>query len=125
MKYIIGLDIGITSVGYATMMLGGDDEPCRILRMGSRIFEAAEHPKDGSSLAALRRVNRGMRRRLRRKRFRKERIRSLIIESGIMTAEEIDGIYNTKQDLSDIYLQAIFNIIGILWSILLMLYKKK
>ena len=103
MKYIIGLDIGITSVGYATMMLGGDDEPCRILRMGSRIFEAAEHPKDGSSLAALRRVNRGMRRRLRRKRFRKERIRSLIIESGIMTAEEIDGIYNTKQDLSDIY----------------------
>lgn len=52
MKYIIGLDIGITSVGYAVMMMNDDDEPCRIMKMGSRIFEAAEHPKDGSSLAA-------------------------------------------------------------------------
>ena len=77
MKYIIGLDIGITSVGFSTMMLDEKDEPCRILRMGSRIFEAAEHPKDGSSLAAPRRENRSMRRRLRRKRHRKERIRSL------------------------------------------------
>ena len=103
MKYIIGLDMGITSVGFATMMLGEKDEPCRILRMGSRIFDAAENPKDGSSLAAPRRENRGMRRRLRRKRFRKEQIRNLIIEYGIMTEDEINGIYNSKIDLSDIY----------------------
>ena len=38
MKYIIGLDMGITSVGFATMLLDEKDEPCRILRMGSRIF---------------------------------------------------------------------------------------
>ena len=103
MKYIIGLDIGITSVGYAALMLNEKDEPCRILKMGSRIFDAAEHPKDGSSLAAPRRINRGMRRRLRRKRFRKERIRALIVEKNIMTADEIDRIYNSRKELSDIY----------------------
>lgn len=103
MKYIIGLDIGITSVGYSVMMMNDDDEPCRIMKMGSRIFEAAEHPKDGSSLAAPRRVNRGMRRRLRRKRFRKEQIRNLIIEKSIMSSDEIDNIYTSKKPLSDIY----------------------
>lgn len=103
MKYIIGLDMGIASVGFATMMLDEKDEPCRILRMGSRVFEAAEHPKDGSSLAAPRRENRSMRRRLRRKRHRKERIRSLIVDNGIMTLEKIDGIYDAKNPLTDIY----------------------
>lgn len=103
MKYIIGLDMGIASVGFATMMLDEKDEPCRILRMGSRVFEAAEHPKDGSSLAAPRRENRSMRRRLRRKRHRKERIRSLIVDNGIMTLEKIDGIYVAKNPLTDIY----------------------
>lgn len=103
MKYIIGLDMGITSVGFSTMMLDEKDEPCRILRMGSRIFEAAEHPKDGSSLAAPRRENRSMRRRLRRKRHRKERIKSLIVNNGVMTAEQIDSIYDANNQLSDIY----------------------
>lgn len=103
MKYIIGLDIGITSVGFATMMLDEKDEPCRILQMGSRIFEAAENPNDGSSLAAPRRENRSMRRRLRRKRHRKERVRALIINTGIMTAKQINEIYESKNQLTDIY----------------------
>ena len=89
--------------GDVTIMLDDKDEPCRILRLGSRIFEAAEHPKDGSSLAAPRRINRGMRRRLRRKRFRKERIRNLIIDNGIMSAEQIDEIFNCGKELTDIY----------------------
>lgn len=103
MKYIIGLDMGITSVGFATLMLDEKDEPCRILRMGSRIFEAAENPKDGSSLATPRRENRSMRRRLRRRRHRKERIKALIINNGIMTATQIDEIYESKNQLTDIY----------------------
>ena len=95
--------MGIASVGYATLLLDDKEQPCRILKMNSRIFEAAEHPKDGSSLAAPRRINRGMRRRLRRRRFRKEQIRDLIAEKGIMTTEEIDEIYNSGKELSDIY----------------------
>ena len=84
MKYAVGLDIGISSVGYAVMMLDETDTPSAILKMGSRIFDAAENPKDGSSLAAPRRNNRGMRRRLRRKRFRKEQIKDLIVKNGII-----------------------------------------
>ena len=103
MKYIIGLDMGISSVGFATMMLNEKDEPCRIMHMGSRIFEAAEHPKDGSSLAAPRRENRSMRRRLRRKCHRKERIKNLIVSNNLLTADEIDTIYNSGKDLTDIY----------------------
>ena len=103
MKYSIGLDIGITSVGYAVMLLDDNDEPFKIHKMGSRIFDIAENPKDGSPLAEPRRINRGMRRRLRRKRFRKERIRQLIEATGIMTQSEIDEIYSSKRELSDIY----------------------
>ena len=103
MKYSIGLDIGITSIGYAVMLLDGNDQPCRIMKMGSRIFDAAENPKDGSSLAAPRRENRGMRRRLRRKRFRKERIKALIESSGIMNKEEMGNIYLSNTELPDIY----------------------
>lgn len=103
MNYIIGLDIGITSVGYAVLMLNDNDIPCRILKMGSRIFEIAENPKDGSSLAAPRRINRGMRRRLRRRRFRKGQIRNLIIQNNIMTNDEIISIYNSGKELTDIY----------------------
>ena len=103
MNYSIGLDIGITSIGYAVMLLDGNDQPCRIMKMGSRIFDAAENPKDGSSLAAPRRENRAMRRRLRRKRFRKERIKALIENSGIMNKEEIENIYQSNAELPDIY----------------------
>ena len=54
-------------------------------------------------MAEPRRINRGMRRRLRRKRFCKERIRQLIEATGIMTQSEIDEIYSSKRELSDIY----------------------
>lgn len=66
MKYGIGLDCGIASVGYAVMQLDENDDPCRIIRLGSRVFNKAENPQDGASLAAPRREARGMRRRIRR-----------------------------------------------------------
>lgn len=103
MGYIMGIDMGIASTGFAAMLLDSNDEPCRILRMNSRIFEAAENSNDGSSLAAPRRINRGMRRRLRRKRFRKEQIRELIVSKGIMSAAEINSIYDSGKELPDIY----------------------
>lgn len=68
--YGIGLDIGIASVGWAAVSLDADGNPNGILDLGVRIFDAAEHPKDGSSLAAPRREARGARRRLRRHKHR-------------------------------------------------------
>lgn len=100
MKYAIGLDCGIASVGYAVMELDANDEPCRIIRMGSRIFDKAEQKK-GSSLALPRRKARGARRRLRRHKHRLERIRFLICNEGILTQQELDELYS--KPVSDIY----------------------
>lgn len=101
MAYAIGLDCGITSVGYAVMELNEKEEPKRIIRLGSRIFAAAENPKDGASLALPRREARSARRRLRRHKHRLERIRNLIIEQNILTNNQLDHLYDNP--VSDIY----------------------
>ena len=100
-QYAIGLDIGITSVGWAALALDADENPCGILNFGSRIFTGAEHPKTGASLAAPRREARGARRRLRRHRHRNERIRNLIVSSGLISHEQLDAQFDGQ--LEDIY----------------------
>lgn len=99
--YAIGLDIGITSVGWATVALDATDRPYGIIGMGSRIFDAAEHPKTGQSLAAPRREARSARRRLRRHRHRNERIRTLLIREKLISEEQLHTLFTGQ--LSDIY----------------------
>ena len=101
MKYGIGLDCGINSVGYCIMELNSDDETKRIVRLNSRIFTEAENPKDGSSLAAPRREARELRRRIRRHKHRLERIRALLVRENIVTQAELDNMFSGT--LSDIY----------------------
>lgn len=103
MSYSIGLDCGTTSVGWAVMELDSNDEPRRIINLGSRIFTAAENPQDGSPLAEPRREKRSMRRRLRRHKHRNERIRSLIVSSGLLSEEKLGSLFAGKE-LPDIYL---------------------
>lgn len=100
MKYAIGLDCGIASVGFSVVELL-NDQPYRIIKLGSRIFSKAENPKDGSSLALRRREKRGTRRRIRRHNHRLERIRFLIIKEKILTEGELANLFDTP--LSDIY----------------------
>ena len=101
MKYGIGLDCGITSVGYCVTELDSNDEPKRIVRLGSRIFDKAENPKDGSSLAKPRREARELRRRIRRHQHRLQRIRHMLVSDRIVTQEELDTMFQGQ--LSDIY----------------------
>ena len=101
LPYAIGLDIGISSVGWAAVALDGEDRPCGIIGMGSRIFDAAEQPKTGDSLAAPRREARSARRRLRRRRHRKERIRALILREGLLDKAQLAALFDGK--LEDIY----------------------
>lgn len=91
--YALGLDIGIGSVGWAVLRNQPDGEPDRIWNLGVRIFDKAELPKTGASLAAPRRDARSARRRLRRHRHRLERIRYLIQQSGIMSVADIQKMY--------------------------------
>lgn len=101
MKYAIGLDIGIASVGYAVLALDHEENPWGIIRLGSRIFDVAENPKDGASLALPRREARSVRRRLRRHHHRLERIKNLLINTELITKDELLHLYDGN--LSDVY----------------------
>ncbi len=102
MLYRLGLDVGITSVGYAVLATDQNAEPTRIIHSGSRIFDAAEMDKDGSSLALPRREARGARRRNRRHRHRLQRTKSLLQNKKIITKNELCDLYDNR-DTSDIY----------------------
>lgn len=77
----VGLDVGIASVGWCVL----DTDAERILGAGVRVFQAAENPKTGASLAKPRRQARSVRRRLRRRRIRMQHLRDLIVSSGMLT----------------------------------------
>lgn len=101
--YVLGLDIGITSVGWAVLELNIQDEPIRIVDLNSRIFERAEIPKTRESLAAPRRVARSSRRRTRRRRFRLYRIRRYLLRNQIITPSDMKILYDNCGDMKDIY----------------------
>lgn len=101
MAYGIGLDIGIASVGWAVVDLDYDENPMGIIRMGSRIFDAAENLMDGASLALPRREARSARRRLRRHRHRLERIKNLFVNEHLITEDALNNLFSGK--LKDIY----------------------
>lgn len=86
MTYILGIDVGIASVGFA----GINIDQKKILFCGVHIFEAAENPKDGASLAAPRREKRGMRRVIHRRSQRKKQTRALLAKHGLKDIHLID-----------------------------------
>lgn len=93
MKYSLGLDIGITSVGWAVLNL----DACRIEDLGVRAFNAAEDPKTKAPLAEPRRTARSIRRRLRRRAGRLRRIRDIFVQYGLIAAETRDSAFETRQ----------------------------
>ena len=101
LPYAIGLDIGISSVGWAVVGLNDNERPYGIINMGSRIFDAAEQPKTGDSLAAPRREARSARRRLRRHKHRNTRIRQLLVNSNVVSHEKLESLFDGQ--LEDIY----------------------
>lgn len=101
--YRLGLDIGITSVGWAVLATDNNAEPYRIIDLGSRIFDAAEQPKTGASLAKPRRDARSARRQHRRHAHRNRRIRARIVQYGILTEEALSHLYDPANAAEDIY----------------------
>jgi CRISPR-associated endonuclease Csn1 len=103
MNYVLGLDIGITSVGWATLELDLQDEPIRIIDLNSRIFDRAEVPKTGESLAAPRRMARSTRRRIRRRKFRVMRVKNYLIRNTILDKKAMMSLYDDLSNRKDIY----------------------
>lgn len=100
--YRLGLDVGIKSVGWCVLECDENGEPIQINALNSRIFDAAEQPKTGASLAEPRRNARGLRRRIRRKSFRLERIRKLFTENGIELFETQDDLIGLKDEYKNL-----------------------
>lgn len=102
LRYTLGLDIGIASVGWTVLENNIDGEPIKIERLGVRIFDKAEET-DGSPLAKHRREARGQRRTIRRRRHRKDRIKQLIQQNDIMTRVEMAEMFEHSQFETSVY----------------------
>ena len=89
-NYILGLDIGIASVGWAMVEIDEEENPIRLIDLGVRVFERAEVPKTGDSLAAARRLARSVRRLTRRRAHRLLRARRLLKREGVLQAADFD-----------------------------------
>ena len=91
MPYILGLDLGIASIGWALIQVQPKDKDkkteeslCALLDCGVRIFKKAEVPKSGASLAAERRQKRGQRRIIRRRAHRVARLKYELKKAGFL-----------------------------------------
>jgi len=106
---ILGLDIGIASVGWTVINYDKEDATQNeIIKSGVRIFTQAEHPKDGSSLAMPRRLARGARRTLKRKRQRMKGIKRLFMNALSLSHKdlfvgEVDETIYSKQGRLDVW----------------------
>lgn len=70
LRYILGLDLGIASVGWSVVEIDEHENPQRLIDVGVRTFDKAEVAKTGESLALARRLARSTRRLIRRRAFR-------------------------------------------------------
>ena len=95
MKYSIGLDIGTTSIGWAII----DEDNKRIEKVGVRIFEKPENPKDGKSLSETRRTARSTRRRLKRRRQRLNFIKRFFRDNNLLSKEQIEELLKPENKL--------------------------
>lgn len=104
MTRILGIDAGIASIGFALVDCEEAEDKARekgeIISCGSHIFERAENPKDGSSLALPRRNYRGQRRRLNRKRRRLDAVLRLFKNSNFEGLEVFDRLTEGLPNLS-------------------------
>ena len=87
--YILGLDIGMASVGAA--LLAED----HILALHVRTFDKAETAKEGESLNKIRRDSRLTRRRIRRRAFRLLRLRRLLKREGLLLSSAPNALETT------------------------------
>ena len=103
-NYILGLDIGISSVGWGLLELDENNNPYKIIDVGSRIFTPGEVEKTGDSRAKERREKRGARRVSRRREFRLDRVKNLLYENGYLKGSINSNIVSEKnEELSIIF----------------------
>ncbi|WP_051213384.1 type II CRISPR RNA-guided endonuclease Cas9 [Rubritepida flocculans] len=87
MTYRLALDLGANSLGWCLLELDPAGAPCGLRDMGVRIFPDGRDPKTLASLAAARRLARGMRRRRDRYLQRRTALLNALVRRGLMPAD--------------------------------------
>jgi CRISPR-associated endonuclease Csn1 len=95
-------DLGTNSIGWAVYRLDQDGRPSELLDCGVRLFSDGRNPKDGQSLAAMRRIPRAARRRRDRFIQRRDWLMTLLIRHGLMPEDEAARKALEKLDPYDI-----------------------
>jgi CRISPR-associated endonuclease Csn1 len=90
MNYMLGLDVGATSLGWCVLQLDNNERPVKIDRIGVRIFSDGRNSNSQEPLAVTRRNARAMRKRRDRLLRRKKRLMNLLIEHGIWSEVEAE-----------------------------------
>lgn len=88
LRYVLGLDLGIASVGWAIVEIDEDGNPIRLIDVGVRTFDTAEVPKTGESLALARRLARSARRLVQRRASRLKKAKRLLKTEGLLLSTE-------------------------------------
>ncbi|WGE81899.1 type II CRISPR RNA-guided endonuclease Cas9 [Actinobacillus equuli subsp. haemolyticus] len=89
LNYILGLDLGIASVGWAVVEIDEQENPLGLIDVGVRTFDRAEVPKTGESLALARRLARSARRLVKRRADRIKKAKRLLkAENILLSADE-------------------------------------
>ena len=88
MPYRLGLDIGANSIGWCAIALDEEGRPAGVLDAGVRIYPDGRNPKDGTSLAAARRLPRAMRRNRDRYLRRRRKLLATLTAAGLMPGDE-------------------------------------
>ena len=89
LNYVIGLDIGIGSVGWAAINL----DKRRIEDFGVRLFDSGEDTRQKERKSQQRRGYRSARRLVRRRAHRTVRLRQLFDKIGLVSADVLDRYY--------------------------------
>lgn len=87
-NYILGLDLGVSSVGWSCMKVNSSNEPCRLLATNSYIF-----PSERGSMED-RRIARSLRRLIRRRKGRVQSVKNLFVSYYYMEKAKVKNFYN-------------------------------
>jgi len=104
---ILGVDLGISSLGWAVVEYDKDNETNnKIIDCGVRLFTAAETPKEKESPNKARREARGIRRIIKRRRVRMNEIKRLCQKYELIDKIDLldnEGMFHSNQNRTDVW----------------------
>lgn len=100
---ILGLDIGIASVGHLAVNFDEKNFSGNIIESGVRIFEPCEVPKTKESLNAQRRNFRLARRRLKRRSGRLRELKQIFISNKLLNEAQINNMFQGSGNRIDVW----------------------